>query len=76
MIMSSRTLLVLSALTALFNLVSACDSTACGKDAVKNLGDYVECDMCVCDEACNLNRDDELYQCYVKVEIISHLISP
>jgi hypothetical protein len=64
---SRRTLFVLSAIISLFNLVSACNTESCVNDAVKNIGDYVECDMCVCDQACNLNRDDELYQCSIKV---------
>jgi hypothetical protein len=74
----STKLILVSALFSLFNLVSAkCNTDPCAKDAMKHQGDYVACDMCVCDVACNLNRDDEIYQCYIQVIdliLVSYLI--
>jgi hypothetical protein len=64
--MSSQVLLF-SLLSSFVALISSCNVNPCYKDVMKNPGDYVECDMCVCDEACGLKRDDEIYQCYVKV---------
>jgi predicted small secreted protein len=61
-------LYLFTALISLVNVAVACNTQGCGKDVTKHVGDYVECDMCVCDQACNLNRDDEIYQCYVKVK--------
>lgn len=57
-----------------FNFIlSKCEDKQCANNLVKHYGDYVECDMCVCDELCSLKRDDEFYDCFVKV-ILIHLI--
>jgi hypothetical protein len=77
--MTTHTVLLISAFISLVNLVSGCNTNSCANDVAKHPNDYVECDMCVCDEACGLNKDDEYYQCYIKVspQLISspHLIS-
>lgn len=51
-----------------FTFISCeCNDPACAKGIMKNPGDFTKCKMCACDELCSLKRDDEIYDCYIKV---------
>ena len=82
MFFGKNSLILLSLALQIVLLVNAgCDKNACANDVYDHQGDYVRCDMCVCDDfgkyAEGSNDDDggscsgydnEYYACYIKSE--------
>ena len=67
-------------LSGLYSLVTSCSTESksdCYDDASSNEGDWVRCDLCVCDnfddftddeKACSASNND-LYNCYIKQDV-------
>lgn len=62
----------------LFSSILSCSYNSCRNDAIENEGDWVKCDVCVCndfetittddDDTCQIN-DEDLYECWIKQDI-------
>lgn len=75
-------LFVVVFLSLLLIVVGDCsDQNDCTSDALQNSGEYVRCDMCVCDNFGDVSNDGDesacsgfsntYYKCYVKSESIN-----
>ena len=60
-------LVSISLVSFLHKVAAGCDTLGCYQRAF-SAGGYVQCDMCACDDLCDLNRDPNLYYCEVSTD--------